>query len=105
MFGKEECLERKNVEKWMVLSRTHWIHMSEAFFVGAEGDAHAQEEGVTFVVGMTQARSSSKTSIFKKYLVHEPFLFLVHNFTSHPDLAYGIPANKLSLIGLPYLLD
>lgn len=64
-----------------------------------------QEEGVTCVVGMTQARSSPRASLVKKYLVHEPFLFLVRNFTSLPDREYGIPGDKLSLVGLPYMLD
>lgn len=69
------------------------------------GLGRMQDEGVTFVMGSTQARTSPTANIVKKYLVHEPFLFLVHNFTSHPDLAYGIPSDKLSLIGLPYFLD
>jgi KUP system potassium uptake protein len=65
----------------------------------------AKEHGVTFVVGSTQARASEKANIFKKYLVHEPFLFLVHNFTSNADLAFGIPLDKLAIVGLPYHLD
>ena len=60
---------------------------------------------MTFVVGSTQARTSEAASIFKKYLVHEPFLFLVHNFTSNADLAFGIPIDKLAIVGLPYHLD
>lgn len=64
-----------------------------------------QEQGVTYVVGMTQARSNARVNIVKKYLVHEPFLFLVHNFTSHPDLAFGIPLEKLAVVGLPYYLE
>ena len=60
---------------------------------------------MTFVVGSTQARTSEEVSIFKKYLVHEPFLFLVHNFTSNADLAFGIPLDKLAIVGLPYHLD
>ena len=64
-----------------------------------------QEEGLTYVVGMTQARSNARVNIAKKYLVHEPFLFLVHNFTSHPDLAFGIPLDKLAVVGLPYYLE
>ena len=64
-----------------------------------------QEKGVTFVVGKTQARSPDSTGIFKKYLVHEPFLFLVHNFTSDSDKAFGIPADKLAIVGLPFNLS
>ena len=68
-------------------------------------DCLLQEQGVTYVVGMTQARSNARVNIMKKYLVHEPFLFLVHNFTSHPDLAFGIPLEKLAVVGLPYYLE
>ncbi len=64
-----------------------------------------QEQGVTYIVGMTQARSNARANIMKKYLVHEPFLFLVHNFTSHPDLAFGIPLERLAVVGLPYYLE
>jgi hypothetical protein len=64
-----------------------------------------QEHSVTYVVGSTQARASEKASVLKKYLVHEPFLFLVHNFTSNADLAFGIPLGKLAIVGLPYHLD
>lgn len=64
-----------------------------------------QEHGVTYVIGVTQARSNARANLAKKYLVHEPFLFLVHNFTSHPDLAFGIPPERLAAIGLPYYLE
>ena len=64
-----------------------------------------QEHGVTFVVGKTYANSPDNVGMLKKYLVHEPFLFLVHNFTSDTDKAFGIPPEKLAIVGLPYLLD
>ena len=60
---------------------------------------------MTYVVGMAQARSNVRANVLKKYLVHEPFLFLVHNFTSHPDLAFGIPQDRLAVVGLPYYLE
>ena len=63
-----------------------------------------QEHGLVFVVGKTQARSPDETQVFKKYLVHEPFLFLVHNFTSDSDKAFQIPGDKLAIIGLPFPL-
>lgn len=69
-----------------------------------EGVKLLQEHGVVFVVGKTLARSPNDTQIFKKYLVHEPFLFLVHNFTSDSDQAFNIPGDKLAIVGLPFAL-
>ena len=64
-----------------------------------------QEHGITFVVGKTSARSPDTVGMLKKYLVHEPFLFLVKNFTSDSDKAFGIPEDKLAIVGLPYPLS
>lgn len=55
-------------------------------------------------MGMPIARSNDKVNIIRKYLIHEPFLFLLHNFTSNPDQAYRIPSERLSIVGLPYPL-
>jgi len=65
----------------------------------------AKELSTIFVVGSTQARASEKANLFKKYLIHEPFLFLVQNFSSRADYAFGIPLDKLAIVGLPYHLD
>ena len=41
-----------------------------------------QEEGFICVVGLAQPRSNEKTRMVKKYFMHTPYLFLVHNFLS-----------------------
>ena len=64
----------------------------------------AQEHGIIYVVGHAQARSNEGKNLLKKYLVEEPYLFMVKNFTSHPDLAFGIPSDKVLIVGLPYPL-
>ena len=64
-----------------------------------------QEHGIVYVVGKTEPRSPDKVGMLKKYLVHEPFLFLVHNFTSDADKAFGIPTDKVAIMGLPFQLS
>ena len=41
-----------------------------------------QEDGFICVVGLAQPRSNVKAHMAKKYFMHNPYLFLVHNFLS-----------------------